>query len=169
MADKDFRFSRENFTASEGAPSDSEDPQELVERLLLTDPASDGAPRLTDERARWGERWVEAYLEYHGDESAWALTAATHTQSAEPWVQAYLAYYGEEMVWPRAAERYAGRRDSWVQEYLAYDGQDTDWPRALEQPTRHGERWVREYLAYYDEGTETGGRAAPLPLLKAAG
>ncbi len=169
MADKDFRFSRENFTASEGDPSTLEDPQQLVERLLLTDPATDGDPRLTDGRVQWGDRWVEAYLEYYDEQTAWSPAAETRTQSAEPWVQAYLTHYGEETVWPRVAERYTARSERWVQEYLAYDGQETNWQQAPEQHTRPGERWVREYLAYYDEDTGTPRRSDPLSLPKAAG
>ena len=169
MADKEYRFSRENNAAAEGGPSTFEDPQQLVERLLLTEPAGDRDPRLTEEQARWRERWVDEYLEYQGQQTDWAPAGGTRTHRGEPWVEAYLTYYGEQTVWPRATERRVGRSEPWVQEYLEYYGQGTDWPPATGLHTRHGERWVQEYLAYYDEEADRGtGPAATLPLLKAA-
>ncbi len=169
MADKKYRFSRENYSAAEGDPSTSEDPQQLVERLLLTEPAGDEAPRLTEEHARWRERWVDEYLEHHGEETVWVPAAGTRTHGGEPWIEAYLAYYGEEAVWPRATERRTARNEPWVQEYLAYYGQETDWPPTTELHTRHGERWVQEYLDYYGQESDRGiGPAAPLPVHKAA-
>ncbi len=169
MADKELRFSRDNFPASEGGPSTSEDPHQLIERLLLTEPAGDGDPRLT-EHARRGERWVEAYLEYRGEETVWAPAAGTRAHRGEPWVEAYLAYYGDQTLWPRATERRTRRSEPWVHAYLVYDGRGTtDWPSKTEPHTRHGERWVQEYLAYYDqERVESSGPAVGVPLLKAA-
>ena len=156
MADKAYRFSFDNSPAAEGGSSASEDSQQMIERLLLAEPA--------DERER--ARWEEEYLAYGGGEAVWP--SGKEAVGRERWVEAYLEYYGNDRVWPRASERRVRRPESWVQAYLDHYGEESEWSRSQAQ-VESGERWVREYLAYYDQdGARQVSLAAPVPMLKAA-